>query len=123
MPQALPVFDQEPSSFHENVIPLRFSVLPRHREYLSRWLDAGSCMGICDADIALDNHAGQKDMIAHVLIWVRENADPAYMIRPKGLRWVLIDQIREHELGVYASFELALHRVRPVLPLKSIAAA
>ncbi|WP_025885789.1 hypothetical protein [Asaia prunellae] len=120
MAQTLPFPKNETPAPLSNVIPLRFNVLPRHREYLSQWLQAGLAMGLCDADIETE---GRDDTVTHILIWVRENADPAYMIKPRGMRWVLIDHIREHELGVYASLERALHTVRPVLPLKSIAAA
>ncbi|GBR13221.1 MULTISPECIES: hypothetical protein [Asaia] len=123
MAQTLPFPKNETPAPLSNVIPLRFNVLPRHREYLSQWLQAGLAMGLCDADIETECFEGRDEAVAHILIWVRENADPAYMIKPRGLRWVLIDHIREHELGVYASLELALHTVRPVLPLKSIAAA
>lgn len=108
-----------------NVIPLKLGLLPRHREYLSRWLEAGSRMGLFDAEITpspLEGHDGEAQ-VAHVLVWVRENPDPAYMLRPHGMRWVLIDHLRGIEIGAYASFELALNTIRPVLPLKDRSAA
>ncbi|EHH69380.1 hypothetical protein GMO_06870 [Gluconobacter morbifer G707] len=108
-------------------MPLRQGFLPRHHEYLFRWLDAGQRMGLFDAEIA---KAGQDIRnvdgtvpVEHVLIWVRENPDPAYMVRPQGMRWVLIDQLRHHELGSFSSFELALNTIRPVLPLEETCAA
>lgn len=110
-----------------NIVPLRQGLLPRHREYLLRWLEAGQRMGVFDAEIAPAAHDNVNvdgtALVDHVLVWVRENPDPAYMLRPQGMRWVLIDQIRDHELGSYASFELALHVIRPVLPLAETCAA
>ncbi|MFT8817431.1 MAG: hypothetical protein ABF826_05335, partial [Komagataeibacter saccharivorans] len=96
------------------VVSLRQGFLPRHREYLMRWLQAGACMGLCDADVANRNEHDEPD-IEHVLVWVRENANPAYMVRPEGMGWALIDQIRDHHLATYRSFEAALHAIRPVL--------
>ncbi|CUW47203.1 hypothetical protein ATCC53582_01310 [Novacetimonas hansenii] len=103
-----------------NVIPLRQGFLPRHYEYLMRWLEAGTCMGLCDVDVA---SAEDGEGIEHVLVWVRENADPAYMIQPEGMRWVLIDQLRERRLSSYRSFEAALYAIRPVLSCGATAAA
>lgn len=34
-----------------NIVPLRQGLLPRHREYLLRWLEAGQRMGVFDAEI------------------------------------------------------------------------
>ncbi|GBQ21185.1 hypothetical protein [Tanticharoenia sakaeratensis] len=116
-------FDRVESAVISNVVPLRQDVLPRHREYLARWLDAGLRMGLCDADIYSDSRPGCGEVVNHVLVWVRESADPAYLIRPQGMRWVLIDQIRESDLGIYSSFEAALNAIRPVLPIRDIAAA
>ncbi|GAJ28775.1 hypothetical protein [Acidomonas methanolica] len=124
MPQLLPLSSSYNAACRSrNVVPFRLGILPRHREYLSRWLDAGQCMGIFDADIAITRLRDTSEVLDHVLIWVRENADPAYMIRPQGTHWVLIDQIRGNALGSYRSFELALHTIRPVLPLNETAAA
>ncbi|NVN10034.1 MULTISPECIES: hypothetical protein [Nguyenibacter] len=103
-----------------NVVPLRASFLPRHREYLMRWLEAGSCMGLCDIDVSSRSENGA---IEHVLIWVRENADPAYLLRPEGMKWVLIDNLRDHRLGAYQRFEAALYAIRPVLPCGATVAA
>ncbi len=107
-----------------NVVSLRLCFLPRHREYLLRWLQAGASMGICDADIA-PRMTPQRDSVPleHVLVWVRENADPAYMIRPEGMRWLVIDHVRSHKLGSFSSFEAALHCIRPVLSVGATVAA
>ncbi|NHN85931.1 hypothetical protein GOB93_14955 [Acetobacter musti] len=100
-----------------NVVPFRMSVLQRHREHLARWLNAGLCMGLCDADVCVDDEAGYCNA-EQILIWVRESADPAYIIRPMGSRWVVVDALRSNILSQQASFELALHFIRPVLPLR-----
>ena len=107
-----------------NVVSLRLCFLPRHREYLMRWLQAGASMGLCDADVS-PRAAGDRDsvMLEHVLVWVRENADPAYMIRPEGMRWLVIDHVRNHKLGSFPSFEAALHCIRPVLTMDATVAA
>nr|WP_294916180.1 hypothetical protein [uncultured Neokomagataea sp.] len=108
-----------------NIVPLRQGVLPRHREYLSRWLEAGLRMGLFDAEITTTHQDDTRDnaAIEHILVWVRENPQPAYMLRPQGMSWVLIDQLREHKLGSYSSFEVALNTIRPVLPTAEIYAA
>lgn len=106
------------------VVSLRLSFLPRHREYLMRWLQAGACMGLCDADVT-PRATPQRDnvVLEHVLVWVRESADPAYMVRPEGMRWLVIDHVRNHKLGSFASFEAALHCIRPVLSPNTTVAA
>lgn len=127
MAQAFHRHDLSPLRSNGTVVPLRQGLLPRHREYLCRWVEAGQRMGVFDAEITpASQDAINFDGTApvdHVLVWVRENPDPAYMLRPHGMRWKLIDQIRDHELGSYASFELALNTIRPVLPLAEICAA
>ncbi len=107
-----------------NVVSLRLCFLPRHREFLMRWLQAGASMGLCDADVS-PRATAQRDtvMLEHVLVWVRENADPAYMIRPEGMRWLVIDHVRNHKLGSFSSFEAALHCIRPVLNTDATVAA
>ncbi|RFP02371.1 hypothetical protein BGC31_12990 [Komagataeibacter xylinus] len=116
------MMDQQ--AYATNVVSLRQGLLPRHREYLMRWLQADACMGLCDADITDRDENDEPDM-EHVLVWVRENANPAYMVRPdgKGMGWVLIDQIRERPLATYRSFEAALHAIRPVLSCGATVAA
>ena len=105
-----------------NVIPLRALLLPRHHESLARWLTASAPMGVSDAEISMTSGASGPQAIEHVLIWVRESADPAYMIQPRGLRWAVIDHQRNYELGRHSSFEAALNAVRPVLPRPVFAA-
>ena len=109
---------------NSNVISFRLCFLPRHREHLMRWLQAGASMGLCDADVS-PRETVQHDsvMLEHVLVWVRENADPAYMVRPEGMRWLVIDHVRNHKLGSFSSFEAALHCIRPVLSVGATVAA
>ncbi|MBS4075248.1 hypothetical protein KGY14_08585 [Ameyamaea chiangmaiensis] len=102
-----------------NVVPLRLGILPRHRDYLMRWLEAGMRMGLCDADVCREDNR----LFDMVLVWVRENADPAYGVHPEGMRWVLTDHLRDHRLGTFATFEAALQAIRPVMPAGAIAAA
>ena len=81
-------------------------------------------MGLCDADVTPRvNSQEESVMLEHVMVWVRENADPAYMVRPEGMRWLVIDHVRSHKLGSFSSFEAALHCIRPVLSAGAIAAA
>ena len=108
---------------NSNIVPLRLRFLPRHREYLMRWLQAGTAMGLCDVDVSPRTPTDAAVALEHVLVWVRENADPAYMIRPEGMRWLVIDHLRGHKLGSFASFEAALHCIRPVLACGAIVAA
>ena len=90
-----------------NVVEFRLRVATRHREHLARWLKAGHRMGLHDADAS---HPDQ------VVIWVRENPDPAYLIEADGRHWVVNDCIRgDRPLGRYRTFEEALHSIRPVL--------
>ncbi len=97
------------------VVPLRLTVLPRHRSYLLAWLQAGGRMGLCDADVATGTDA-------EIYVWVRENADPAYAIRAEGMSWVVVDHLRGRKLGAFRSFEAALYCIRPVSPAGVIAA-
>jgi hypothetical protein len=102
-----------------NVVPLRQRLLAHHREVLFRWLEAGRCMGLCDASTCqADPGHIEPD---YVLIWVRENPDPAYMITPEGMRWRVTDSIRGEVLASHSSFEAALHSIRPVLKLHQAA--
>lgn len=96
----------------DNVIPLRQKILPHHKNYLAQWLEAGLPMGLLDA--LVESVSPHKEQIT---IWVRENAEPAYIICPSGGHWVLKDHLHEHELGRFASLDKALNKVRPVLPL------
>ena len=82
-------------------------------ETASRWLEAGRTMGLCDAASYGPDDEGRE----YVLVWVRENADPAYMISPDGRSWTVRDCVRDQPLARVASFEDALRFIRPVLPL------
>jgi hypothetical protein len=101
------------------IVPLRQRIMPHHRTLLAKWLEAGRRMGLCDAS-AFSPVRGETQS-DYVLIWVRENADPAYMVTPEGMLWVVTDCLRQHTLARLGTFEAALHFIRPVLP-RSVAA-
>jgi hypothetical protein len=103
----------------DNVVVLRQRLLAHHRTVLNRWLEAGRRMGLCDASIcrAGPGHA-EPD---HVVVWVRENPDPAYVIAAEGMSWRVTDCIHGRILAYHASFEAALHFIRPVLDLHAAA--
>lgn len=104
------------------VIPFRQKLLPRHRHYLAQWLAASERMGILDASIEASPE--QTDTTPSlVVVWVRESADPAYIISINGPQWVLTDCLRNNELGRYTDLAEALHTIRPVLPLQQDSAA
>jgi len=103
----------------DNVVALRQRILPRHCALLARWLEAGQRMGLCDASaFSPDRGERQQD---YVLVWVRENSDPAYMVTPEGNGWLVTDAVRRQPLAKLNSFEAALHFIRPVLPLVAAA--
>ena len=104
----------EPSA-DGKIVPLRLHVLPRHRAYLQAWITAGARMGLCDADVGTGRDA-------EIFIWVRENADPAYAIRPQGLSWAVYDHLRQRRMGVFRDFEAALFSIRPITVAGEIAA-
>lgn len=102
-----------------NVVVLHPRITQRHTALLARWLEAGRRMGLCDASAFFpDRSERQRD---YVLVWVRENPDPAYMIRFEAGSWAVIDAVREHELARLPNFAAALHFIRPVLPLEAAA--
>ncbi len=102
-----------------NVIVLHPRITPRHTALLARWLEAGRRMGLCDASaFSPDRGERQRD---YVLVWVRENPDPAYMIRCEGGTWSVTDAVRERELARLPSFAAALQFIRPVLSLEAAA--
>ena len=104
----------EPSA-DGRVVPLRLHVLPRHRAYLTAWVAAGARMGLCDADVGTGRNS-------EIFIWVRENADPAYVIRASGLSWMVFDHLRDRKLGAFRDFEAALFCMRPISIANEIAA-
>ncbi len=105
-----------------NVFLLHQRIMPRHTALLARWLDAGRRMGLCDASAFLPNRIGtvalQPGQTDYVLVWVRENIDPAYMILPEGATWLVVDAVREQHLARVGTFAAALNFIRPVLPLE-----
>jgi len=102
-----------------NVVVLHPRITPRLTALLARWLEAGRRMGLCDASAFFpDRTDRQRD---YVLVWVRENPDPAYMVQSQGAIWVVTDAVRERELARLPSFAEALHFIRPVLPLEAAA--
>lgn len=107
-----------------NVIEFHMRVLPRHVAILTRWLQAGRSMGLCDAS-AFRSGRGDLESVEpntdYVLIWVRENADPAYMVTPAGSHWTVSDCVRQQVLGRLRSFEEALNFIRPVLGVSKAA--
>ena len=107
-----------------NVIEFHMRVLPRHVAILTRWLQAGRTMGLCDAS-AFQSGRGDLGSVEpntdYVLIWVRENADPAYMVTPAGSHWTVSDCVRQQVLGRLRSFEEALNFIRPVLGVSKAA--
>jgi hypothetical protein len=102
-----------------NVIALRQRILPRHCALLARWIEAGQRMGLCDAS-AFFSEPGERQQ-DYVLVWVRENADPAYMVAPDGFGWLVTDTLRQQPLAKLGSFEAALNFIRPVLTLVAAA--
>ncbi|WP_254454879.1 hypothetical protein [Acetobacter estunensis] len=103
--------------FGSNVIPFRMGFLARHREYLARWLEAGQRMGLCSTEICIDEDA-PATCNEVIVVWVRENASPAYLIRPDGARWLVIDALRDTTLSRESSLEMALDFIRPALPIQ-----
>jgi hypothetical protein len=95
------------------VVAFRLALTDRHRESLARWVKAGQRMGLHDAQICADpdQPAGRGQQ---AVIWVRENADPAYAVIPRHGAWQVKDCIRSRALGEFRSFEEALDFIRPV---------
>lgn len=107
-----------------NVIAFHMRVLPRHVAVLTRWLQAGRSMGLCDASAFQSRRgdvAGIEPNTDYILVWVRENADPAYMVTPAGSHWTVSDCVRQQVLGRLRSFEDALNFIRPVLGISKAA--
>ena len=75
-------------------------------------------MRVCDAS-AIQSRRGQIQGVEpgtdYVLVWVRENPDPAYMVTPAGSNWTVTDCVRQQVLGQLRTFEEALEFIRPVL--------
>ena len=102
-----------------NVVVLHPRITPRLTALLARWLEAGRRMGLCDASAFFPDRSDRKR--DYVLVWVRENPDPAYLVQSEGNMWVVTDAVRERELTRLPSFAAALQFIRPVLPLEAAA--
>jgi hypothetical protein len=102
-----------------NVTVLHPRISARQSALLARWVAAGQRMGLCDAHA----YSPKRDErgLDYVLVWVRENADPAYMVQSQGTVWVITDLVRQQVLASKPSFGAALHFIRPVLPLEAAA--
>ncbi len=111
-----PEVGEEPAG---NIVVLHPRITARHTALLARWLEAGRRMGLCDASAFFPaRHERQRD---YILVWVRENPDPAYMLQSSAGQWVVTDAVRQRELARLPSFAAALHFIRPVLPLEAAA--
>jgi hypothetical protein len=86
---------------------------------MARWLVAGQRMGLCDAAAFVPDRPPTPPTPRgdYVLIWVRENIDPAYMVVPEGQTWLVVDAVRQQTLVRTNTFAAALNFIRPVLPL------
>ncbi len=98
-----------------NVVVLRPRITARHQAYLMKWLKAGQQMGLLDVAVASQQRLETGEDTDHVLVWVRENADPAYRLKSDGMHWVVMDELRETPLKRCRNFEEALEFIRPVL--------
>ena len=99
-----------------NLVTLHPRITQKHTALLARWLAAGQKMGLCDAHAYSPkrNERGRD----YVLVWVRENPDPAYMIQAEANVWIITDLVRQQVLVNKPSFAAALYFIRPVLPLE-----
>ena len=106
------------------IVRLQQRVLPCHTELLARWLAAGRRMGLCEAAAFRPERPGVLPFGPrhdYVLVWVRENSDPAYMVLPDGVQWTVVDMLRQQKLRSVGSFAAALDFIRPVLPVEAAA--
>lgn len=99
-----------------NVIPLRHGITDRDIEYLDHWMRAGQRMGLHDSQVC-HGRGGGEPQGDYIVLWVRENADPAYIIAAEGLTWKVADMIRGICLGSFRTIGAALHFIRPVLQI------
>ncbi len=97
----------------DNVVSFKLTFLPRHVAVLNQWLKAGRCMGLADASVYPPEDGGPSTEF--VLVWVRENTDPAYLVTPEGAYWVVTDYVRNRRMARTRAFEEALNTIRPVL--------
>jgi hypothetical protein len=112
----------DPPDLPANVVVLHQRIMPRHTELLARWLEAGRRMGLCQASAFRPTSIpADGPRQEYVLIWVRENIDPAYLVTPESAEWVVVDAVRQQTLARLSSFAAALHFIRPVLSLDAAA--
>lgn len=98
-----------------NVVSFQPRLCEAHRALLAAWVKAGRRMGLHDAEIIHRTPEGAVDSAGMAVIWVRENPDPAYLVRFEGVGWAVVDSLRGAALGRFASFAQALQFIRPVL--------
>lgn len=111
-----------PDDFPPNVVLLRQRITSSHTALLARWVEAARCMGICDASMFASHcEPSAASRSNYILVWVRENIDPAYMIVPEGNGWTVVDAVRQRNLIRLLNFAAALNFIRPVLPLDAAA--
>lgn len=94
-------------------VEVRSCITDVHRAHLKRWLFAGRRMGLHDGQIFYGRVPGEPPG-PYIAIWVRENADPAYIVKPDGRRWSVADAVRNVPLGNFDRLEAALQFIRPV---------
>lgn len=99
-----------------NVVLFRPVVTDQHRDYLERWMRAGRRMGLHDSQI-YQGRSRDEPQGDYIVVWVRENADPAYVIAAAGATWVVTDTIHDVALGTFCTIQTALQFIRPVLSL------
>jgi len=96
-----------PSGAAENVVSLHLRVLPRHLDEASSWVRAGSRMGLLDVAIT-------EDVQQALVVWVRESSEPAYLVTPVRMDWVVTDYTSGRKLGAFRQFAQALRCIRPI---------
>lgn len=101
----------------DNVVLLRQKILPCHQLILSCWLEAGYRMGLLDACVApFSHHDVLPEGPKQVLVWTRDHASPAYIIRPQNQCWQLLDNLQNREIGRYRCFNTVLNNIVSALP-------
>ena len=82
-----------------NVVPFRPRLSEAHRALLAAWVKAGRRMGLHDAEIVHRTPEGATDPAGMAVIWVRENPDPAYLVRFEGVGWAVVDSAAPRGAG------------------------
>ena len=85
------------------IVQLHQRILPRHQALLARWIDAGRVDGtVRRLGVHADRvppSAAEPGLTDYVLVWVRENIDPAYMVVPDRTGWLIVDAVRQQQLA------------------------